>query len=70
MLLRWVKVRLTAPAFREARSLTFAVLLCAATRMYVVDQRTVSPASLCLVCVLSVGVQRKHILVQQVIQAV
>lgn len=42
MVLRWVKVRLTAPAFREARSLTTAVLLCAATRMFFVDQRTVS----------------------------
>lgn len=43
MVLRWVKIRLTAPAFREARSLTTAVFLCAAIRMFVVDQRAVSP---------------------------
>ena len=41
MRLHWIKTRLTAPAFREARSLTAALMCCIATRMVVFDQRAV-----------------------------
>lgn len=37
-----MKAMLTASSYSEARSLTAALVLCAATRMCVVDQRTVS----------------------------
>lgn len=47
MTLHWIKTRLTAPAFREARSLTAALMCCIATRMVIVDQRTVRAVERC-----------------------
>lgn len=41
MALDWLKTRLVGNAFREARSLTTALFLCAVTRHLVVDQRMV-----------------------------
>lgn len=42
MALDWLRTRLVDDAFREARSLTTALLLCAVTRHLAIDQRVVS----------------------------